>query len=64
MKTGNPNANSSLPRPGVLARPRATHALQRAIRSADHRNGITPSATSPASSTVRDVKAPRWIGTE
>ena len=57
MKIGRPTVTSALPSPEALARPRSIQALLFATRGADHRNGMIPSASSLASSTVRDVTA-------
>ena len=57
MKVGSPSVTSTLPSPDALLRPRSIHALLCFTRSADHRKGMMPSASSLASSTVREVTA-------
>ena len=57
MKVEMPSAMSSGPRAVAFARPRADHALLRVTRAADHMKGITPSASSPANSTIGEVIA-------
>ena len=59
MKVGNPIATCNLGFPADLARPRSLHTRLRATRAGDHHIGMIPSAISPASSTVGEVRAPR-----
>src|SRR6266849_6217050 len=56
-KVGSPRVISTVPRPDALARPRSIHTLLFLTRSADQRNGMMPSASSLASSTVRELTA-------
>src|SRR5437870_46314 len=54
MNVGSPSVTSTLPSPDAFARPRSVHVLLFLTRSADHRNGMMPSASSLATSTVRE----------